>query len=151
MDNPGVKLPPPLAYVAFFGLGLLLQAAIPLPSPPTGASRVVGWALAVAALVVAALSFNAFRAARTTIRPDRGAASLITTGVFRFTRNPLYLSLLLLYCGLAALVGESWPLALAPLLVVTLERHVIAREERHLAERFGGAYDDYRKRVRRWI
>jgi protein-S-isoprenylcysteine O-methyltransferase Ste14 len=85
------------------------------------------------------------------VRPDRSASALLTGGPFRFTRNPLYLSLALLHTGLALLANALWPaLMLVPVLLL-IRYHVIAREERHLLARFGPDYQAYRQAVRRWF
>jgi protein-S-isoprenylcysteine O-methyltransferase Ste14 len=151
VDTPGVTLPPPIVYIAFYLVGLVLQFFLPLPLLLTYPTRFIGWLIAFVSLILAVAGFRELLSARTTFRADRAASSLITTGVYRFTRNPLYLSLLLLYCGVGIFFGELWPLALTPVLVVTMDWQVISREERYLADKFGPAFEDYRRSVRRWL
>jgi protein-S-isoprenylcysteine O-methyltransferase Ste14 len=83
--------------------------------------------------------------------PVRPATALITEGPFRFTRNPLYLSLALLYLGIALGLGVLWPIVLLPALMLLVQQLVVLREEAYLESRFGDAYRTYRKRVRRWL
>lgn len=78
-------------------------------------------------------------------------ATLVTSGVFRLTRNPMYVGLAAAYAGVAALLGSWWPLALLPLVLVAVDRLVIAREEPYLARALGAQYEAYRRRVRRWL
>ena len=72
-------------------------------------------------------------------------------GPFRFTRNPLYLGLALLYLGIALWLGVLWPVVLLPALILLVQQVVILREEAYLESRFGEAYRAYRARVRRWF
>ncbi len=149
--SSGVKVPPPIVYLAFFVLGITLDRIAPLPYPATSWARLSGWALALVSLLVALFAVREFRTARTTVRPDRPASSLITTGIFALTRNPLYLSVLLLYCGAGIFFGAWWPIILTPLLIATMDGYVIRKEEQYLLGTFGEAYRDYCKRVRRWL
>ena len=151
--HAGVHFPPPLVYVAGFAAGLALHRWRPLSM--TSASASARWVVAAAGVVAyVALfvgAFAAFRRARTTLIPNRPAAALVTTGPYRFTRNPMYVSLVALYVGLAAFADSWWPVLLLPLVVVAIDRMVIAREERYLAAAFPAEYAAYRARVRRWL
>ena len=150
--GPGVRIPPPVVFLAGLGLGFLLQRGSPVPLLPWGfLSRPLGALLALASAGLALWAFATFRRAHTTVRPDRPASALLTRGPFRLTRNPLYLSLALLHGGLALWTNALWPaLMLLPVLLV-IRVHVIAREERHLLARFGGDYEAYCRTVRRWF
>jgi protein-S-isoprenylcysteine O-methyltransferase Ste14 len=83
--------------------------------------------------------------------PFRPASTLVITGPYRFTRNPMYLGAILLVLAFALWLGTWWPAILLPVVIVVVRRYVIAREERYMRRRFGAAYDDYARRVRRWI
>lgn len=150
--HAGIFLPPPLVYVAFLGLGWLLDRRRPLPiggGAPLREGIAIAFALVYLGLFVGA--FRNFRRARTTIIPNRPANALVTDGPYRFTRNPMYVSLVALYLALAFVLGSWWPVLLLPLLVLLVDRWIIAREERYLASAFPGEYDAYRQRVRRWL
>ena len=88
---------------------------------------------------------------RTGLLPGQAAETLMEDGPFRVSRNPLYLGLLALYLGLALLAPTVWGLMLTPVAVVLLLWGAILPEERYLRQRFGAAYDDYTRRVRRWL
>ena len=153
LSHPGVRFPPPTLYAAAFLVGYLLHRAHPMPISGDGdrwlevaGSLLIGlWA----AMMIAA--FAMFMRAHTNILPNRPATTLVTSGPYRLTRNPMYVSLVLLYAGGALLLDSWWPLLFLPMVVVAIDRLVIAREERYLLDAFGGHYDAYRRRVRRWI
>jgi len=152
-EGPGVRLPPPLVFAAGLGLGFLLQRAFPLSFTAAGnpLPRWLGALLTLGSAALALWAFLTFRRFHTTVRPDRPASALMVEGPFQYTRNPLYLSLSLLYTGIVLLTNAPWPaLLLLPVLLV-IRFHVIAREERHLAARFGTEYEAYRRAVRRWF
>jgi protein-S-isoprenylcysteine O-methyltransferase Ste14 len=88
---------------------------------------------------------------RTGLLPGQETSAIIDEGPFRVSRNPLYLGLLALYVGLALLAPTVWGLLLSPAAMLLLEWGAIRPEERYLHERFGAPYDDYRRRVRRWL
>jgi protein-S-isoprenylcysteine O-methyltransferase Ste14 len=152
--GPGVRFPPPLLFVTGYVVALLLQRAIPWPIAGPGTvllCRVAGWVLLAGALVVALSALATFHRARTGIIPNRPATTLVTTGPYRFTRNPMYLSLTMVYVAGALLANTWWPLPLLPPVLVALYLLVVRREERYLAATFGERYAEYRARVRRWL
>ena len=94
---------------------------------------------------------KAFRAAKTTVKPFQESAALITDGVYRISRHPMYLGFVLMLLGLAILLGSLTPLLVVPIFAVVMDRVFIVVEERMLAEKFGQAWLDYKARVRRWV
>ena len=87
----------------------------------------------------------------TSPNPYSPSRALVTSGVYRWTRNPIYLGDLAFVAGLAVAVSSAWYLVATLLLFVLLHYGVVRREERYLSQRFGSDYDDYRRRVRRWV
>jgi protein-S-isoprenylcysteine O-methyltransferase Ste14 len=151
-DNPGVKILAPFIYTVFFLIGLVLEYVLPLPALlPNVMAWLTGWLLAVASLFFILPAMRSFHSARTSMIPFRPAFSLVTHGVYGITRNPMYVSLLLLYAGISIFLNFWWPIALAPALIVAVDRMVIVKEEAYLVRRFGEEYRRYRERVRRWI
>jgi protein-S-isoprenylcysteine O-methyltransferase Ste14 len=153
MDTGGarVRVLPPLLFLVVLVALLLVHRSVPL-SLPGGAVRVAS-GVAVVALGLALMLWagRVMLRAHTTVNPWGSASALVTSGPFRFTRNPIYLADLLVYVGVALWVGTWWPLLAIPLLVVTVQWLVIGPEERYLTQRFGGDYTAYRQRVRRWV
>ena len=149
--HAGVRIPPPLIYAAVFGLGYLLQKYFPIDVPPSLISRVAALFCMVVATVIGVWSFIRFWRARTSPLPMRPTTALVVTGPYRFTRNPMYLSLALVYVWLALWFAVFWALILLPLALVIVRYYVIAGEERYLERKFGQEYLDYKARVRRWF
>jgi protein-S-isoprenylcysteine O-methyltransferase Ste14 len=102
-----------------------------------------------AVLMISAL--RAFSRAGTPVDPYEPARALATDGPYRFTRNPIYLGFALVYLGFAIVLNALWAVALLPVVVVVVDRGVIAREERYLERRFGEDYRAYKAHVRRWV
>jgi protein-S-isoprenylcysteine O-methyltransferase Ste14 len=146
-----VRVPPPLIFAAGFAAGWLLDRLLPISLPGGLPIVALGWSVAAAGAWLAAWSVLALTRAGTTVRPDRPSTALVAVGPFRLSRNPLYLSFAVLYGGAALLTGTIWALVVLPAVVWVIDRAVIVREERYLATMFGEAYEDYRRRVRRWL
>jgi protein-S-isoprenylcysteine O-methyltransferase Ste14 len=153
--GPGTPFPPTLLFV----LGLLfawwLHATIPfeiVAEPSFGL-----WALTIGtvALVVGAAVFwwgmSTFARARTGILLQRPASRLVTYGPYRWSRNPMYVGFVAMYLGFALMMNSVWPIALLPGVIVALELIVITREERYLRTVFGDVYEDYCRKVNRWM
>lgn len=149
-DNPGVIAPPPLLFAGTLASGLLLHVIFPLSVLPR-AGLVLGGVLIVLAGIIAVTAFRAFQHVGTNVAPSKPAIALVTEGPFRFSRNPLYLSLILLYVGIAFCINTLWPLLLLPPLLIVIQRGVIDREEQYLELEFGENYRQYKARVRRWL
>ena len=149
-----LKIPPPLvaAVVAggMYAAASLLPPVLALP-PGVRAGAALGLAVAGACLDLAGLL--AFRKAKTTVNPltPGKTAAVVTTGVYRLTRNPMYLGLALILLGLAVYLGSVWALAGPMVFAAYITRFQIAPEERALTARFGAAYSAYCARVRRWL
>jgi protein-S-isoprenylcysteine O-methyltransferase Ste14 len=150
-DRPGVIAPPPLIYMVGLAIGFGSEALLPSASLPAALAWSLGGALLLAGLVLAVSFFNAFRRARTPVDVRKPTTAIVTTGPYRLSRNPAYLSLALIYVGITVLTGALW--ALAPLVptLILVDRGVIAREERYLERKFGDEYLRYKARTRRWL
>jgi protein-S-isoprenylcysteine O-methyltransferase Ste14 len=150
--GPGVRWPPPLLYIAVLAVGIILGWAFPVPLLPPATAWIVGGIVTAAGIAVGPLwGIPTLHRAHTTVRPDRAATTLVTDGPFRYSRNPLYLSLTLIYAGIAIIAGSLWALLLLIPVVAFMSLFVIRREEAHLERAFGEEYVRYRTRVRRWL
>lgn len=152
LENAGVRFPPPLLYLAGLAAGWALDHWRALPIGGPTAARVAGGAVGVLVWLGLFLSaWATFRRHRTTLIPNQPATAFVTEGPYRFTRNPMYVSLVALYVGVTVMIGSWWPVILLPLVVGAVDRLVIAREERYLADAFRAEYVAYARRVRRWL
>jgi len=118
----------------------------------------VGWPWRWSGVVVftAGLSLGfwavrSFARHETTIKPGEESSHLMTGGPFKLTRNPIYLSMVLILAGLALLLGSLTPWFLIPLFIWLISRNIIPVEEHMLTHKFGDAYRQYQGRVRRWV
>jgi protein-S-isoprenylcysteine O-methyltransferase Ste14 len=150
-DSAGVRVPPPFTFLGGLAIGFGLEALLPGSSAP-GVVQWVGGGLALLAGIALQSSFIvAFTRRGTAVEPWRPTTAIVTTGPYRLTRNPAYLGMACIYVGIALLSDALWVLAPLPLVLLVIDRTVIAREERYLERKFGAEYTDYRRRVRRWI
>jgi protein-S-isoprenylcysteine O-methyltransferase Ste14 len=150
-DNPGINVPPPLIYVVPLALGLLLDRRAHLPFLPRGVSRGLGCSLLGGGVVLNVWFLKTIRNAEVPIRTDRPVPRLTTEGPFRYTRNPSYLALAVIYAGIAVLRNSLWAMLMLPLVVMVIQHGVIRREERYLERTFGEEYLAYKERVHRWV
>jgi protein-S-isoprenylcysteine O-methyltransferase Ste14 len=150
----GVIARPPLLFLAALLLGFVLDRLLRLPFPVPGIGpvhRIVGGALILIGLALAAAGIRNFSRAGTPVRTITPTRALVTTGIHGWTRNPIYLGMFLLYGGIGVAVQNPWILILTLPLAITIRFGVVAREEAYLERRFGDAYRDYKARVRRWL
>ena len=150
-DNPGVRLPPPLIYLLPLLAGLVLDRRLHVPFLPRRMARSLGWTLFGSGWVVCGWFMRTIKKYETPIRTDRPVPRLATDGPYRYTRNPGYLGLALLYSGIAVLRNSLWAIVPLPLVLYVIQREVIGREERYLERSFGEEYLAYKARVRRWV
>jgi protein-S-isoprenylcysteine O-methyltransferase Ste14 len=132
---------------AMFALAWLFPTWRVLPASAAGFGAVP---LAAGALLIG-VSAGAFRRRRTTLNPFGEASALVQDGLYRYSRNPMYLGMLLVLAGVALWLGHLLALLLLPTFVVVVSRRNIRVEERVLEARFGDDYRRYRRNVRRWL
>ena len=144
---------PPVLIAATLAAACALERTMPLswPGLDDPLARMAGTGIGVAGLALMAWAVVALGRARTTVLPHRGVSALVTTGPFRFRRNPIYLGEVMMFLGLAELTKSVWLVILAPVFALLITWLAILPEERHLEARFGDAYRAYRARTRRWI
>ncbi len=150
-DKPGVIARPPLIYLGFLALGFAIDVVWPATIFADGARYPAAFVLAAAGVVIIALGVREFRKAGTNVETRKPATAIVTTGPFRLSRNPLYVSLALIYTGIVFAVNSAWAFAMLVPALVVVRYGVIAREERYLERKFGDDYLAYKARVRRWL
>ena len=151
----GVIARPPLLFLAALLLGFALDHLLPLavvvPRGGELAHRMIPSTLILIGLALAAAGIRNFARAGTPVPSNQPVRALVTTGVHGWSRNPSYTGMFLIYGGIGIAVRSPWILVLALPLALTIRHGVVAREEAYLDRRFGGAYLDYKFRVRRWL
>jgi protein-S-isoprenylcysteine O-methyltransferase Ste14 len=150
-DYPGVIAPPPLIYAGALAAGLLVNRRYHIPFLPRRLARTLGWPMVVGGLAVGFLGAREMRRAETNLDPYKPATAIVTGGPFQFTRNPLYLSMTMVYGGISALANALPPVLLLPIVLRLMRRGVIEREERYLERKFGDVYLQYKAKAPRWI
>lgn len=149
--GPGVRLHPPVIFgISILG-GIGLDKVYPLGMPYGLQDSIAGYCIIAAALAIALWALIQFLREGTDVRPDRPDTALITTGPYRYSRNPLYIVLVLIQVTAALWLDTLWVLLLTPASIVVISRYAIRREECYLEKLFGQQYLDYKKRVRRWL
>lgn len=150
-DCPGVIAPPPVIYLGFLGLGLGLDYVWPAAVLPGAGQFAAGLALIFPGVVIMALAWWHLRKAGTNVEPYKPTTALVTTGPFRLSRNPIYLSFSLIHAGIGIAADNPWILGLLVPALAVIRYGVIAREERYLEGKFGEEYSPYKASVRRWL
>lgn len=151
MTSPGVRIPPPFVYAAALGISWLLQRIWLLPFLARGTALWLGFALVAVGLLFALISIATILRGHGTVNTNGGSDALVITGPYRFSRNPMYVALAIMYTGFAVALSLPWGLVALPLLLVCTQTLVIAREEAFLSATFGQEYVNYKARVRRWL
>lgn len=142
---------PPLVYLGSIVLGVSLHFAFPISLLPRGASSYVGVTLVLLAIGLFLSAVRTFRAAGTPVPGNRPTTTIVRTGPYRLSRNPIYLAFSLLQLGIALWVNSLWlVLTLLPA-VALMSFVVIPREERYLEACFPSEYSSYKASVRRWF
>ena len=151
-NHAGVIAPPPLLLLAFVVAGFGLDAWLPAPiSLDFLQQSWLGGCFIGAGLVIFALSSTEFIKAGTPLPPYKPTTTIVNVGPYRFSRNPIYLSMVLFQAGLGLSFGGLWVLTLLVPFLLIIDYYVIRREERYLEARFSKEYLPYKASVRRWL
>ena len=152
-DHPNINrnVHPPIIALLFIVIAYFLGRFAPLPFVAPPVLRNTGLLLTFVGFLLGIGAFVEFRKARTTLDPHGSVKQLVTSGIYRFTRNPIYLGFLLMVIGLPLNSGLYWGVVMAPFYVLTMNRFVIEREETYLGKKFKDIFTSYKSRVRRWL
>ncbi|MBI3169116.1 MAG: isoprenylcysteine carboxylmethyltransferase family protein [Chloroflexi bacterium] len=152
-DSPNINknVHPPIVAMIFIIVGLLLGWLVPVLAGMSPVMKNIGLGLTFVGFLLGVGAFMEFRKARTTLDPHSSVKALVKSGIYRFTRNPIYLGFLLMVIGFPLAYGTLWGLIVAPLFIATLSRLVIEKEEAYLEKKFKDEYTGYKSRVRRWL
>lgn len=154
-DGAAVRFPPPLLPVITIIAGYVLGRFVPLLSAdvlPTPARYWIGATIAIVAVAVLVVwPFRQFQATKQDVKPWTSTPEIVVDGPYRFTRNPMYLAMVIVCLAFAIILSELWVLVLTPVCAYLLWHVAIRHEEAYLETKFGQPYLDYKARVRRWL
>lgn len=150
-DHASVKIHPPVLLVIHIGVAWLLGKFTVLPIIVSPLIRNIGLGLAGVGFLLGLSALYAFTKARTTVNPHGSVRAIVSTGVYRFTRNPIYLGMVFMLVGFPLAFGNVWGIPLAAVFIPLMNELVIEHEEAYLEKKFGEAYTGYKSRVRRWL
>jgi len=151
IDHAQVKIHPPVLTLIHVAAALLLNWLFPFPAALPQIWKSLGVFLVLAGLALALLAIRQFSLAHTTVDPHGSVTTLVTSGPYRFSRNPIYLGFVLMLAGFPLFSGTVWGAILVPVLILNLNSLVIRHEEAYLEKKFGGGYAGYKSRVKRWL
>lgn len=152
-DGANVRFPPPAVYAVGLAIGVVAGRLLQFPGLGLASAvrELLGLIFAVVGIAASMAGAGLFVHRRTAIIPYKPASCLVTSGIYRWTRNPMYLGLALIYVGVAGLLNSLAAILLLPLVLAIIQVSVIAREEAYLERAFGSEYLTYKRRVRPWI
>ena len=151
VDHADVKIAPPVLMLIHIFMALLLNWLLPLPYVFPGILEWFGYALVVIGLGLPFSAANQFMKAHTTLDPHGSVTTIVRSGPYQFSRNPIYLGFLCFLIGFPLIFRTYWGLILSPLFIMLMNRLVIKHEEAYLQKKFGDVYASYKSRVRRWL
>ena len=149
--NINKNVHPPIVALIFIAIAYVAKWSIPIPLVLPNIVRMIGLAFVIIGFLLGLAAFLEFRKAQTTILPHGSVSSIITSGIYRFTRNPIYLGFMLILIGFPLNSGTIWGLLLAPVFIYSMNSLVIEHEEAYLEKKFKEQYTGYRSKVRRWL
>ncbi|MCX5852504.1 MAG: isoprenylcysteine carboxylmethyltransferase family protein [Deltaproteobacteria bacterium] len=150
-NGPGILFPPPLNYFIGFLFAYAMNRFYPIPMVGPPLSIVLALIAVTPSAVLGLWSLLEFWRARTNFLPHKPSSSLVIVGPYRVTRNPMYLSLALLYVSFGFLLSIAWTFIILPMVIFIMNVYVIRREESYLESRFGEQYRAYTQQVHRWL
>ena len=150
-DSAHILAAPPFFFIIPLLVGAVVEYFIPTSLLPTLPSIIVGLLFSWASLPFIILSLRSFYKVKTAFDARRTTTTLVTTGIYKFSRNPAYLSLVLFYIGLSFIINSIWILIFILPAIYSVQKYCIEREEKYLESKFGVEYLDYKKQVRRWL
>ncbi len=151
-DKPDISLHPPTIFISALLIGFIIRAFaggwLPLPHL---VAEALGGVMLLGSLMLAVGAISAFAEAGETLRPATPAHQLFTAGPYRFSRNPIYLAMVVFGAGFGVATLNLWVIMMSFATGAIFNFFVIPEEERYLARRFGPEFEQYRQRTRRWL
>ena len=148
-----LKIPPPIYALSAALLMRVLNTIAPIVTLFESPLNSIGWFFVGAGMLIDLWSVGLFWQQKTTVNPMKpdNSKSIVVSGMYQYSRNPMYLGMLIMLFGVAVLLGGLTPLLCLPIFIIVITTQQIVPEEQTLTNKFGQAYLDYKHRVRRWI
>ena len=150
-DHAAVKIHPPVLLLIHIFAAYLFNKFLPLTFALPKVFEWVGYGLVVIGLGLPLSAASRFMQARTTLDPHGSVSTIVSDGIYRFTRNPIYLGFVCMLIGFPLIFRMYWGLILSPIFILLMNLLVIQHEEAYLEKKFGEQYTSYKSRVRRWL
>ena len=141
----------PFIYTNLFLIGVLIENFYPASFFPARPSIIVGVFLCLVSLPFIILALIELHKAKVIFDPKRARATLITTSIYKISRNPAYLSMVLFYIGLAFFFNSIWMIVIVPPAIYMIQKFCVEQEEKVLEARYGTYFTTYKTKVHRWI
>lgn len=151
VDSAQVKIPPPIYLLGAIIVGFVVHWFYPIELVSPALRWAIGLPVIILGLSIIIYCATLFKKAQTDIKPWEPTSQIISSGIYRFSRNPIYFSFIIVGIGTAITINTLWVLIMMIPLVLLLNRNVIFKEESYLEKKFGQEYLNYKNRVRRWI
>ena len=149
-DSHTISVPPPAIFLLLYGLAVGAEQLAPAPFTFAG-DQWTGLALLFISFIFALPPVFQFISSGNSLSPNRSTESLVTSGFYRLTRNPMYLGAMLAFLGLTFLNQSFWVLIGTILIFLYLNNYIISREEAYMTKKYGKDYESFCRRVRRWL
>jgi protein-S-isoprenylcysteine O-methyltransferase Ste14 len=148
MDTP--PLPPAYLFAALSAM-VLLHFLVPVYQLTSHPWNAIGLIPLIIGIVLNLAADASLKKHGTTVKPYEPSTTLITSGIYKYSRNPMYLGMIMILIGVALLMGSLTPYSIVLIFIITIDRHFIRPEEEMLNRQFGRAWAEYRNNVRRWL
>ncbi len=150
-DKANVIIFPPLLFVCTIALSVAIGYIFPVALLPFSIALIAGIFLLIIAIMILRRSVKALANHKTTVNPSGATTAIVTSGIYKHTRNPIYISFTLIYISVLVMTNAWWGfLLLIPLLII-VQKGIVEREEKYLIQKFGDQYLKYKNKVKRWL
>jgi protein-S-isoprenylcysteine O-methyltransferase Ste14 len=152
-DSPDIHkfVHPPILALGFIILGYVLGKFLPIFPALVTTLKMTGYPIALIGFLIGMAGFLEIRRAKTTLDPHGTVTTVVRSGIYRFTRNPMYLGFVMMVIGIPLAYLSFWGVILAPFFVLSMNRLVIEKEEAYLEKKFGETYTSFKSGVKRWL
>src|SRR5688572_30127091 len=150
-DHPDIKVLPPVLMLIHLIAAFTLKWIIPLSIPAPQVVKVIGWVILAVGFSFAFAALRELNKANTSPIPHEPTTAIVTTGVYKSSRNPIYVGFVCAVIGLPLALGNYWGPIISPTMILLFNELIIKHEEAYLEKKFGDVYTSYKSRVRRWL